>query len=210
MDFRGLYAIYGLRSYRFSGFASALFHPRGSSFPLPPGSPVRPVQHGGFCRLPEVSPPPGRGSCFWRWVFRHYRMGWRPGTGCDRSQSPVASPCPLDSPLSLSSHGIGSLPGLPSTLGSGPFAFSSRRQVPSTSEFPFPWTLPSVQKLRSTWEPVLPFGFLGFSRFLSVSLTIGYHSFPALSIGLVSFHKNFIFYLRCQYILWVPGGVHKI
>lgn len=64
---------------------------------------ARPIQPDGFRRLPEVSPPPGSGSCCWHWGHWIKWRSWRSRTDGSQPQSPGEKPCPLDSPLSLHS-----------------------------------------------------------------------------------------------------------
>ena len=79
--------IYGLRSYRFSGFVAAPLPAGNSSRPLSRLS-IRSVQPDGVCRLPEVLPPPGCGTWCWHWGVQIRWRFRRSRTDGGQSQSP--------------------------------------------------------------------------------------------------------------------------
>ena len=101
---------------------------------------ARPIQPDGFRRLPEVFPPPGSGSCCWRWGHWIKWRSWRSRTDGSQPQSPGEKPCPLDSPLSLSLtfHGAFVLRGSCSVHGSSSF----RLFFPAGESLICPWECP--------------------------------------------------------------------
>ena len=150
---------------------------------------ARPIQPDGFRRLPEVSPPPGSGSCCWRWGHWIKWRSWRSRTDGSQPQSPGEKPCPLDSPLSLHSWRLCLAGELLSTWEFVLSPFLPSRGKPhlsmgvSLSRGSF--FTPAIRFAMFSWNEAVSF----FYCLASCSLSIGYHRAFGLSIGYFNFSQ---------------------